>query len=196
MLWILLGCAAFALFFLYDIAGATGRLRGFRIGFAAGCLLLLASTVGLVWQGLHGRRTGWPVFILFGLLALLFLALLVYTLFFALPFRDTYTGGTASPVLCRNGVYALCRHPGVLWLSGFYLCLYAALGTGALLAAFAAFTLLDIAYVVLQDRWSFPKQFPDYEDYRQSTPFLLPNSRSIRRCVRTWRRTGDGSHEV
>ena len=160
------------------------------------CLLLLSSTAGLVWQGLWGRHIVWPVFFIFTLLAFLFLVLLVYTLFFALPFHDTYIHGTTAPSLCRSGVYALCRHPGVLWLSGFYLCLYAALGTRMLLAAFVVFTLFDIAYVVFQDRWSFPKQFPEYDDYRQSTPFLLPNVRSIRQCVRTWRGTGDGSHEV
>ena len=196
MLWIMLGCAAFVLFFFYDIAGATGRFYPFRIGFAAGCLLLLSSTAGLVWQGLWGRHIVWPVFFIFTLLAFLFLVLLVYTLFFALPFHDTYIHGTTAPSLCRSGVYALCRHPGVLWLSGFYLCLYAALGTRMLLAAFVVFTLFDIAYVVFQDRWSFPNQFPEYDDYRQSTPFLLPNVRSIRQCVRTWRVTGAGSHEV
>ncbi len=62
MLWIMLGCAAFVLFFFYDIAGATGRFYPFRIGFAAGCLLLLSSTAGLVWQGLWGRHIVWPVF--------------------------------------------------------------------------------------------------------------------------------------
>lgn len=196
MLWIMLGCAAFVLFFLYDIAGATGRFYPFRIGFAArvpAAPLLhrrpcLAGTVGEAY-----RLAG---FFIFTLLAFLFLVLLVYTLFFALPFHDTYLHGTTAPSLCRSGVYALCRHPGVLWLSGFYLCLYAALGTRMLLAAFVVFTLFDIAYVVFQDRWSFPKQFPEYDDYRQSTPFLLPNVRSIRQCVRTWRGTGDGSHEV
>ncbi len=45
-----------------------------------------------------------------------------------------------------------------------------------LLAAFVVFTLFDIAYVVFQDRWSFPKQFPEYDDYRQSTPFYYRTS--------------------
>lgn len=196
MLWIWPGCAAFLLFFLYDIASTTGRVRVFRAGFFVGCLLLFLSTAGLVWQGAVLRRFGWTCLFVFGVLALFFLALLVYTLFFALPFGSTYLADGAAPAVCRRGMYALCRHPGVLWLAFLYLCLYLAMGTAALLVAFLLFTLLDIAYVVLQDRWSFPKQFPDYGDYRNSTPFLLPNGRSIRQCIQTLRRTGDGSHEI
>ncbi len=195
MLWIWPGIAAFLLFFLYDIASTTGRMRVFRAGFFVGGLLLLLSTAGLVRQGAALRRFGWTCLIVFGALALLFLALLLYTLFFALPFGSTYLS-KETPVVCRRGLYALCRHPGVLWLAGLYFCLYLAMGTAALLTAAILFTLLDLAYVVLQDLWSFPRQFPDYGDYRKSTPFLLPNSRSIRQCIRTLRRTGDGSHEI
>lgn len=53
MIWLLLGCAGFGLFFLYDIAGVTGRFRLCRFGFAVGCLLLLAATAAPMWACLQ-----------------------------------------------------------------------------------------------------------------------------------------------
>lgn len=185
MLWLVCGIAAFLLFLLYDIAGITKRFRVFRVGFFAGCILLILSTGGLVVQewavaALHPLRMLWCI------PALLCLLLLMYTLFFALPFSNTYTDNEPGhPVLCRSGVYALCRHPGVLWLSGFYLFLWLALGSGRLLAAFILYTLLDIGYVVFQDRITFTRLFDEYADYRKTTPFLLPTPASIRDCFAT-----------
>ena len=75
-----------------------------------------------------------------------FLALLLYTLFFALPFSATYAPGSGPAPLCRTGVYALCRHPGVLWLSLFYFSLWLAAGSAELFAAFLGYTVLDVAY--------------------------------------------------
>lgn len=188
MLWLVCGIAAFLLFLLYDIAEITNRFRVFRAGFFVGCFLLVLSTGGLVVQA-------WPAaalqpfrLLLWCIPALLCLLLLVYTLFFALPFGSTYADAgkePGHPALCRSGVYALCRHPGVLWLSGFYLFLWGALGSGRLLAAFILYTLLDIGYVVFQDRITFMRLFDEYADYRKTTPFLLPTPDSIRDCFAT-----------
>lgn len=52
MIWLLLGCGGFALFFLYDVADATGRLRPLRLGFAGGCAHLLAATAAPVISSL------------------------------------------------------------------------------------------------------------------------------------------------
>ncbi len=50
-----------------------------------------------------------------------FLALLIYTLFFALPFEETYCEENKLRAAYTEGVYGLCRHPGVLWFAGAYL---------------------------------------------------------------------------
>ncbi len=181
--WLGAGATAFLLFLLYDIASVTGRFPAFRAGFFLGCGLLLLSTAGLAAQAIGRGAVSWRL--LWGLPSLLFLALLLYTLFFALPFSDTYVGKGERPALYKRGVYALCRHPGVLWLMGFYLFLWLALGTGELLAAFALFSLLDIGYVVFQDRVTFMRMFDEYGDYRKATPFLLPTAGSVRDCLRT-----------
>ena len=190
VLFIGLGAGAFLLFFLYEAHVVSGRFRVLHACFLSGCLLLTAATLGLAAgavmcpDAIPARLIGG------GCGALVFLALLVYTLFFALPFSATYTQaggtqGTGKPCVCRTGVYALCRHPGVLWLAGVHLCVWLMSGTGVTLAAFLLFTALNVAYVTLQDSWSFPRCFADYDDYKKNVPFLLPRPRSVRRCFET-----------
>ena len=53
-------------------------------------------------------------------IATIFFVLLIYTLFFALPFDKTYQNESEKRMAYTEGVYALCRHPGVLWFIGFY----------------------------------------------------------------------------
>ena len=191
MIWLLLGCGGVALLFLYDVADATGRLRPLRLGFAAGCALLLAATAAPVISSLP-RLAARPVAaVAGGILSLFFLALLLYTLFFALPFSATYAPGSGPAPLCRTGVYALCRHPGVLWLSLFYFSLWLAAGSPELFAAFLVYTVLDVAYALFQDRWTFVRLFPNYREYRQETPFLLPTAASWRRCFHTLKKGGE-----
>ena len=60
----------------------------------------------------------------FGLGGFLFLCLLIYTLFFALPFEETYCEENKLRAAYTEGMYGLCRHPGVLWFAGAYLCMW------------------------------------------------------------------------
>ena len=81
-----------------------------------------------------------------------------------------------------TGTYALCRHPGYLWLS--------LLLAGYILAAdnvnAIVVSLLWMAFnflvVLAQDRWIFPAIFQDYDLYQASTPFLIPHRASISRA--------------
>ena len=43
-------------------------------------------------------------------------------------------------------------------------------------------------YIIFQDLWTFPRTFFNYKEYQQSTPFLIPNRKSIRVCLRTIRK--------
>lgn len=176
-LFLALGAAAFGLMALSDaLTVLYKRPWGGRL-FAVGGALLALSTAGLL--ALRGaprlRALGWWA------LAALALALLGYTLLAAL-----HAGGSgALRPLVDTGVYALCRHPGVLWLGGFYLFAWLAAGGAALLAAFALYTALDALYVLWQDRVIFPVSIENYAAYRRSTPFLLPTAASLRRCLAT-----------
>lgn len=189
MPYILMGSLAFLLFIIYDINSVTVNYRLLRGGFFLGCLLLAAATAGIVSASvsemteLAGRTAIFTAF------ACIFLILLVYTLFFAIPFQGTYIKPDQRPEICTTGVYALSRHPGVLWFIGFYFSLWLALSGPLLLAAAILFSLLNLFYIILQDRWIFMKIFAGYGGYKKTVPFLIPNYRSLRRCVRTFRRT-------
>ena len=190
MLYLCLGAGAFLLFFLYELHVVSGRFRALHACFAAGCLLLAAATAGLAADAALQPGASPVRLVCAGVVAAVFLALLVYTLFFALPFAATYTkaGGTqveGKPCVCRTGMYALCRHPGVWWLAGVHLCVWLMDGASVALSAFLLFTALNVAYVTVQDCWSFPRSFADYDDYKKETPFLIPRPRSVRRCLAT-----------
>lgn len=170
------GLGAFALFFLSDYNDWKLRRKELRLCFPLGTLLLLAGTAAGCAAGtppLHGlpRLTAL-------ILAAAFAALLVYTLFFALPAGASYAHPGEDRPVCAGGVYALCRHPGVLWFAAAYLCLWG--GCGFPFWAAALYTALDVLLVVFEDGWVFPARLSGYDDYRRATPFLLPNRSSLR----------------
>lgn len=185
MNYIIMGILAFVFFAVYDINSIIFKKKLLYCSFFAGFSLLTCATFGIIitsWDMtyIHNLRLG-----IFGIIAVIFLVLLIYTLFFALPFKDTYIETEKKPKVFQNGVYALCRHPGVLWFIGFYAFLGLALDMPLLQKAAAIFSFLNILYVILQDRWTFIKSFENYDQYKIETPFLLPNLKSIKRCFKT-----------
>ncbi len=182
-----IGVLAFLLFIVYDINEVRWQKRWVHGLFFTGFALLALATIGLAGQAIGSGLPAWPRRIAGLVLAVVFLGLLLYTLFGALPFAQAYQqcGRRDKPSVCRSGVYALCRHPGVLWFAGFYGGLWLALGGRNLLAAAIIYSGLNGLYVLFQDRWTFRQTFADYASYQQSTPFLLPNRQSIRQCLAT-----------
>lgn len=110
----ILGSAGFLLYFIYDINSIKKKNTFFQKFFAWGTVLVALSLVMELWlswgqcQHRIGRIIG------FGTGALCFLALLIYTLFFALPFEETYCEENKLRAAYTEGVYGLCRHPGVM----------------------------------------------------------------------------------
>lgn len=109
----------------------------------------------------------------------------VYSVFIEIPLTLARgaPGAEAKPALVQTGTYALCRHPGVLWL---ILMLGGAVlivrRTGLFRLAFVWITL-DIGLVAVQDRVIFPRLFPAYRHYQQTTPFLAPNRCGLINCL-------------
>ena len=177
----LLGVCGFALFFLSDYNDWRLSWTPFKVCFPAGGVLLAAGTV---WEICRGEPfvSGWLRGCFFALAAM-WLLLLIYTLFFALPVKEAYASPGEKRRVCTTGVYALCRHPGVLWFIGLYVCLWAAagipLGLALLLGA------LNIGLVWFEDRCVFPEVLAGYRNYQRMTPFLLPTLQSIRDCIKT-----------
>ena len=188
---LLLGMLGFLLFFLYDVNSFTWRSRLLHKSFALGVTLLAAATVLDLAAALRmGACSGLKDLILL-VAGALCLAALVYCLFFALPFAETYQDTDGPPAVCDRGVYALCRHPGVLCMLGMYLFW----GLGALPATMLRngliFSGFNTVYVCFQDRMTFPRTFPDYPDYQKNVPFLIPTGASIRAAWRTRRRSAE-----
>ena len=188
MVSLTLGIGGFLLYLLYDVNSFTYQLRLLHGAFALGTLLVGAATaLDLLEAWRLGAFSG-PGDAALLLAAGACLAALVYSLFFALPFQETYRQQDQGRHVYDGGVYALCRHPGILCFFGLYLCLGLAALPGGLLAHGLAFSLLDLAYAGFQDRVTFPKTFCDYEAYRKKAPFLIPTGDSIRRARQTWGR--------
>lgn len=185
MLPLLLGLAAFALYFLYDINSISRQYRLLRSFFALGTLLLGAALVlDLAAAFTAGAISGAVDCVLLFCSALCFAAL-IYSLFFALPFDETYVAENSPRCVYSGGVYGLCRHPGILCFFGMELLLgLAALPTAMLLRGMI-FSALNLLYAYFQDRISFPKTFCDYSDYQKNVPFLIPDGASLRRFWKT-----------
>jgi protein-S-isoprenylcysteine O-methyltransferase Ste14 len=181
-----MGTLAFVLFFIYDINSVTVNYKIFHGCFFIGCFFLVVATGGIVSSTLTGVMWYTGRIMAFMPLAIIFMMLLIYTLFFAIPFEDTYIKAGTPPKTCTTGLYALSRHPGVLWFMGFYLSLWLALSGALLLTAGILFSLFNLLYIVLQDRWTFMKVFPDYGEYKKHTPFLIPSRQSFLRCLHTF----------
>lgn len=187
MWYLWMGLLGFVFFFLHDTLQIKKPAWAKPGYFTLGLLLLILATAGLIrlaWRGRESSPSLWMLLPLAG--SLLFLYLLVHALFFALP-SDTYQDSGERKQLVSTGVYALCRHPGILWFAALYLCLWLAFGSRLLLAGAVMYALLNLLYAYLQDRWVFPRQFEDYERYQKETPFLLPSKKSLSACIKTWR---------
>jgi protein-S-isoprenylcysteine O-methyltransferase Ste14 len=128
---------------------------------------------------------GWLVGLGWGLVLVAAL-LLIHSLFVEIPLRHAYLAPGPSPRLVRSGTYALVRHPSALWYGLLLFSLLLASRSYLLAVALPLWMLLEILWVVLQER-QLRRVFPDYADYQRTTPMLIPNRRSLRACLRSLR---------
>ena len=121
------------------------------------------------------------------ILAPIFFFLLMYSLFFEIPFKKTYMKAGTGDALVTTGTYALVRHPGVLWLSFFIAGVLLITGSRKLFFIFPVLVSMDIVYVVIQEKYYFTKIFGDrYREYQMIVPMLFPSVHSVKRCISTF----------
>lgn len=178
---------SYALLFLSDIADKKYHRKGLLAPtlFILGSLGIIISFLYLLFSSsFKGTLHISPGAMLF---FLIFLWLLLYTLFPALTHGDTSTAEIGKLPLVSTGVYALCRHPGVLWMTGCCICLFIICPTEkmGILAFLVAF--FDLIYVWWQDIFIFPYTISHYNIYKSSVPFLIPSASSVVRCLNTLR---------
>lgn len=180
----LLGVLAFGLAIGYDIANLARRYHLKIVVQISVSVLFLLALGSAICHPDKMSMPGWIV-ALGGTLSGLGMVLLAYSLGIELSFRRTYLTAEAPGQLVTTGTYALTRHPGVLWLGLWLLGLALVSRSRVLLLAGPLWLATDIFYVWLQDRYFFPRQFPDYGRYQSQTPMLWPTRASIKRCLAT-----------
>lgn len=183
-----LGTTGFFLCFLYDINSFTVRSKLLHSTFGIGSALIAAATILDLRNAWKSDAFSGSMDLLLLLLSIACFAALIYCLFFALPFHETYTEQNERRPVYDRGVYALCRHPGILCFFGMFLFAGIAALPCALLTHGMVFSLLNLAYAWFQDRITFPKTFFDYHTYQERVPFLIPTRNSTRLARDTWPR--------
>ena len=185
MTGLVLGAASFLLVFWVDVVSLRG-MRFLKPVLWVASIALFVS--GLVLAVLEPGRFELPAPVngVGWVLAALSAALLAYSLFFEIPFATAYIRTGKPSRLVTSGTYALCRHPGVLWLSVLLAGVFLASGSPWVLAALPVWVGLDVLYVVLQEKLFFLPLFgADYREYQGRVPMLIPTSRSARECAHT-----------
>lgn len=170
----LTGCAAFAIMIAGDFIEYFGKKRLAKALFLFGFFLLDLCCAVLVYLNYTDGGRSFALRLIFGGMGIVFFALLIYALFFALPFKATYVDREAgSTVDC--GVYAVCRHPGIWFFALLMLCLWAALELP--LYAAVTYSVLNLAYAILEDTVIFPRTLEGYHEYKKKVPFMIPKAR-------------------
>lgn len=181
---VIIGVVGFIIAYFFDwvsikrIPGAK-QIIGFLFVAFEGCALFIALwKVNQFWLPFGAVVLGWfllPISIL----------LFIYSLFIEIPLIKTYRRIGVGDRLVKSGTYALVRHPGVIWYALFLLSLLLITRSVTLLVAAPVWLLMDILYVVIQERFFFDKMFSEYKEYRMETPMLVPNRKSISNCFKT-----------
>jgi protein-S-isoprenylcysteine O-methyltransferase Ste14 len=184
MWFILIGCVAFIFMYLFDVMTLRNKRRWKTVFGLTGLGLITYASIQLVFleDVIHFPVS---VRIMGGVGGFLFLLLLIYSLFLEVPFKKTYGEEEHNMDLVDTGTYAFCRHPGVVWFFFTYLGLFFMTGSRMMFVACIVWTILDIIYVILQEKTIFNVMFKGYGNYRKSTPMLLPTKKSIQKMIRT-----------
>ena len=179
MIYVATGAVGFIVTHLFDIVSLRRVPAGLKpFIWILGSGLLAYSLVMVCLAPSKLPLPGWSFGLGWALMAIS-LPLLIYSLFINLPFRKTYIASGVGDKLITTGLYALVRHPGVLWFIPFMGSLILISRSSLLLIAAPIFILLDIVLVIVQDKIFFVRMFEGYESYQRETPMLVPNRRSI-----------------
>ena len=181
MFFIGVGCLAFIILLIFDLNKIFFFHKIVNFCFATGLALLAMSTIGILMGNYASFEVSLPFRLLFCALAIISLLLLVYSLFFWLPFGGTYIDVNQGNTVVDTGMYALCRHPGAIWVGFFYLFLWLASGKMMMFGAGIVWTIMNTMLVYVEDRWIFPKTLVGYDNYKTVVPFLIPSFRTCKK---------------
>jgi len=186
MIYIVIGIIGFLVIHLFDFVALKRMPWAKPIIWALGSGLF---TYALVMISLSPDKLLIPTWAtwLGWVLLLVSLPLLIFSLFINLPFRKTYIEAGIGDKLIRTGLYALVRHPGVPAFTLFIISTVLVSRSMPLLIASPIWIAVDILLVYIQDRFIFGRMFADYDSYQRETPMLIPNRKSIRACLNSFK---------
>lgn len=179
MLFILSGAVGFLLMLGSDLVGIKKYNVAQSLLAFLGTLIIVSSSVLILLKG-QTYQMDFGLRILFGAIGLIFLFFLVYSVLI-----EVKKNRTKNNPLVTSGTYALSRHPGVLWLFFYYVFGSLFFANIDILIAGIVWSLINVIYVVIQEKVIFPRIFSDYENYKEVTPMLLPTVSSIKKCLGT-----------
>ncbi len=189
MIYVALGCLGFLIIHVFDIVSLKRIPAAKPAIWVLGSGLLAYSVIMACLTPDKLSLPAWSTWFGWALLSIS-LSLLIYSLFINLPFRKTYIITGVSDRLITSGLYALVRHPGVMWFILLMVSLILVSSSRIILIASPIWILLDILLVVIQDKFFFGRMFAGYDAYRQKTPMLVPNQRSISAFIRSLKQAG------
>ena len=187
MVYLISGVFGFVLLLLFDICSLCKKSiikYFFGIG---GFSLIVGSTIFLAKTTSNASFSfSFRIFAL--IFAILSLLLLIYSVFIEVV-KKTYQYENNNELI-TTGTYALSRHPGVLWFLFLYLFGSIYFQNSLILYAGLIWTVMNILYVFVQERFIFTKLFDNYHRYIETTPMIFPSYESLEKCITTlnWRK--------
>jgi len=179
MLFILSGAVGFLLMLGSDLLGIKKYNVAQSLLAFFGTLIIVCSSILILIEG-KTYQMDLGLRILFGAIGLIFLFFLVYSVFI-----EVKKNRRRNNQLVTSGTYALSRHPGVLWLFFYYVFGSLFFANVDILIAGIVWSLINVIYVVIQEKVIFTRIFSNYENYKEETPMLLPTMSSIKKCLVT-----------
>lgn len=178
-----LGPISYCFGLLFDVASIRSWPRVKPAFMAA---MVVAQVVGVVRLVARSPRMAVPAPVrrVAAVIAPISIGAMIYSVFIEVPLRKAWIEQGHTDELVTDGTYALTRHPGVLWYGVGIGALAIATRSRRLLVAAPLWWLGDVGHVWFQDRHVLPRVFGEqYREYQQTTPFVLPSARSLRRFL-------------
>jgi protein-S-isoprenylcysteine O-methyltransferase Ste14 len=178
--YISMNIAGFVLLFLFDVASLK-RTRGVKpVIWLTANLLLISSVLLMAFSPEKVGMPQWANWLGWGLLPPAIFCKL-HPLLISLPFRKTYWHSGVGDRLVTSGFYALVRCPWIHSMALILIALILISGSQLLIIASPIIVAVNMLLAVVQDKLLFGRMFSGYQVYRNETPMLIPNRKSLRR---------------
>lgn len=172
---ILIGGTGFIFLFLYDLCQKYKQKTFALIFSIIGYTAIFSSMLFLLFS-FKPKFEPMFSFILKAVMAVIFFLLLLYSLFFEIPLKNTIVGRKIR-IARSEGTYGIVRHPGFLWFFFLNLSLILIYREIHFTIISASLVTMDFLLVLIEDHFIFPHIFSNYKDYKKEVPFLIPRMR-------------------